>query len=253
RECIADRVRRLILDRILNGVYPPGFRLVEMQIARELDVSQAPVREALRELEAAHIVETRPLRGTRARVVRPRELAEAYQVRAVREEHAARLVAQHLSGRSGELRAAAQGAAEAARRRDPEGYLRHNLAFHRAIVEASGNQVLERLWKSIGLALGAHVRAEGGEGVMAAAAREHHRIVERLARGDGRAAGRLLRAHAEAFAAHGAARPGKPAPERSSGEESVRDTCSLRGHRDDSSQGQWKRTIVRRRSANAAA
>ncbi len=224
RECIADRVRRLILDRILNGVYPPGFRLVEMQIARELDVSQAPVREALRELEAAHIVETRPWRGTRVREVSPRELAESYQVRAVLEELAARLGAKHIRERIGELRAAAQGAAEAARRRDPDAYLRHNLAFHRAIVEASGNQVLERLWKSIGLALGAHVRAEGSESVMAAAAREHHRIVESLARGDGRGAGRLLRSHAEAFAAHGAARPDKPAPEGLSGEESARET-----------------------------
>ncbi len=200
RECITDRVRQVIFDRILNGDYPPGFRLVEMQLARELNVSQAPVREALRELEAAHLVETEPWRGTRVRQITERERTESYQVRAVLEELAAQLAAGRIGDRIDSLRAAADAASHAAKHGDADGYIHHNLAFHRIIVDAADNQVLLRLWNSIGLALGAHVRMAGGDIAMAQAANEHNHIVEALARGDGRTAGRLLRAHSEVFA-----------------------------------------------------
>src|SRR5580704_12754621 len=91
RESIADRVRQVLTERIVNGMYLPGSRLVELQLARELNVSQAPVREALCALEAAHFVETEPYRGTRVRRIDERECREAYQVRAVLEELAVQL------------------------------------------------------------------------------------------------------------------------------------------------------------------
>jgi len=96
RESLADRVRQVLMERIIDGTYPPATRLVEMQIARELNISQAPVREAFCALEAARLVETEPYRGTRVREVSDRECREAYQVRAVLEELAAQLGATRL-------------------------------------------------------------------------------------------------------------------------------------------------------------
>ena len=50
KECMRDRIRDTLVGRILDGTYPAGTQLKELYLAREFDVSQAPIREALREL-----------------------------------------------------------------------------------------------------------------------------------------------------------------------------------------------------------
>ncbi len=197
RESIADRVRQVLMERIIDGTYPPGSRLIEMQIARELSISQAPVREALCALEAARFVETEPYRGTRVRRVGERECTEAYQVRAVLEELAVQLGAIRLRERHRELRAEADATLAAAKRSDVVRYHRHNIRFHQIIVESADNAVLRQTWESLGFTVGARVRASRTADDMVAVAREHRQIVEALARGDVKAAGRLLRSHAE--------------------------------------------------------
>lgn len=82
---------QILLDRILDGTYKPGERLIELQIANELNTSQSPVREALRYLEALRVVETETYKGTRVRSISPRELQESSQIRAALEELGAQL------------------------------------------------------------------------------------------------------------------------------------------------------------------
>jgi len=77
------------MERIIEGHYKPGARLIETQIARELGVSQAPVREALRELESVGMVESYAFRGARVRKPTREELIEAFPVRAALESLAA--------------------------------------------------------------------------------------------------------------------------------------------------------------------
>ena len=67
RSVLADQVKERLLEGILTGHYPPDSRIVETQVARELGTSQAPVREALRGLEALGVVEITPFRGARVR------------------------------------------------------------------------------------------------------------------------------------------------------------------------------------------
>lgn len=197
RESIADRVRDILTERIVDGTYSPGTRLVEMRIARELNVSQAPVREALCALEAARFVETQPYRGTRVRRVGERERLEARQVRAVLEELAAQLGAARLRARLRELRTEADSTLAAAKRGDIFRYLKHNLRFHQMIVEAADSAVLLRTWESLAFTIGARLRASRAPRNMSAIAAEHRRIIDALARGDVRSAGRLLRRHTE--------------------------------------------------------
>ena len=73
-----------------SGELQPGERLVETRIAQELGTSQAPVREALRDLELLRLVESEPFRGSRVRAFGEDELIEVYPVRASLEELAAR-------------------------------------------------------------------------------------------------------------------------------------------------------------------
>jgi DNA-binding GntR family transcriptional regulator len=212
RESLANRVRQVLTDRIVDGTYPAGMRLVEMQIARELNLSQAPVREALCALEAARFVETEPYRGTRVRRIGERECREAYQVRAVLEELAVQLGATNLRARLHELRAEAEATLTAAKRGEVMRYLRHNVRFHQIIIEAAGNEVLRQTWESLGFTVGARIRASHAAGDMIAVAKEHREIVEAIAHGNARAAGRLLHRHAEVLVESMADSPnGRPA------------------------------------------
>ncbi len=56
RGTLSGQVRHYILTKILSGDFEPGERLIEMKIARQMQTSQAPVREAIRELESTGLV-----------------------------------------------------------------------------------------------------------------------------------------------------------------------------------------------------
>ena len=83
RTVLREQVKDVLLQRIVSGELQPGERLVETRIAQELGTSQAPVREALRDLELLRLVESEPFRGSRVRVFDEEELIEVYPVRAV--------------------------------------------------------------------------------------------------------------------------------------------------------------------------
>src|SRR5512144_938297 len=97
RSVLSDQVKDRLLQAILDGHYPPGARIVETRVARELGTSQAPVREALRDLEALGIVEINAFKGARARHPNRSELLEAYGVRAELESLGARLALARMS------------------------------------------------------------------------------------------------------------------------------------------------------------
>lgn len=197
RDSVRDQIKRLLLSRILDGFYKPGDRLIELQIARELSTSQGSVREALRELEALRLVESKGYQGTRVRGVNEREMREAYRVRAVLEDLAAQTAAAKLKGKTAALRVEVSALRAAARSRDLDAYARHNLRLHRMIVEAAGNAVLLRLWESLDFETRARIVLERPPIGMRQAAESHVAIVDALDRGQGKLAGRLLRKHAE--------------------------------------------------------
>jgi DNA-binding GntR family transcriptional regulator len=142
-----ERVKDVILQRIVSGEYPPGSRLVETRIATELGVSQAPVREALRDLEQLGCIIHEPFRGCSVRAFSADELLEAFPVRAALEALAARLAAEQITEQE-LLRLAEllETMREAARRDDPHGQSQANASFHATIVHAARNATLERQW-----------------------------------------------------------------------------------------------------------
>jgi DNA-binding GntR family transcriptional regulator len=142
-----ERAKDVILQRIVSGEYPPGSRLVETRIAQELGVSQAPVREALRDLEQLGCIVHEPFRGCSVRAFSADELLEAFPVRAALEALAARLAADKISEQE-LLRLAEllETMREAARRDDPHGQSQANASFHATIVRAARNATLERQW-----------------------------------------------------------------------------------------------------------
>ena len=94
---LREEIKERIVERILDGTYGPGERIVESAVAAEFGVSQAPVREALRDLEAMRFVESQPHRGARVREVSTEELVQIYPVRAALEEVAGREAAPRIT------------------------------------------------------------------------------------------------------------------------------------------------------------
>jgi DNA-binding GntR family transcriptional regulator len=147
RSSLRERIKDVMLQRILAGTYPPGSRLVETRIAQELGVSQAPVREALRDLEQLGCVVHEPFRGCSVRAFSAEELLEAFPVRAALEALAARLAAEQVTEEELlQLADLLDTMRAAARRADAHDQSQANAAFHATIVRAARNATLERQW-----------------------------------------------------------------------------------------------------------
>jgi DNA-binding GntR family transcriptional regulator len=150
RSVLADQVKERLLEKIFDGSYPPESRIVETAVAKELGTSQAPVREALRGLEALGIVEITPFRGARVRRLDTGELLEAYVVRSAIEVLGARLAVPRLTD---DDIAALEKIGEDMRRAADAGDGRElaivDAGLHEALIQLSGNRTLLRVWRSL--------------------------------------------------------------------------------------------------------
>jgi DNA-binding GntR family transcriptional regulator len=197
REPIRDQIREHILERILDGSFPPGHRLRETELVQEFGTSQSPIREALRELEGLHYVETSPFRGTRVRQVSTAEMSEAYLVRGLLEQAAVELACERQQKDWADLRTIALDTMEAANRGDREAYSARDAEFHRFIAESSGASLIERIWHLLSFATRARLVLRTRQLSLTDLGRQHLAVVDALEKGDGKKAGELLRAHAE--------------------------------------------------------
>jgi DNA-binding GntR family transcriptional regulator len=199
---MSDRIKNVIIQRIASGDYRPGQRLVELQIAKEFETSQAPVREALCALEAMRIVDTEPYKGTRVREITLTEWQECLAIRGSLEQLAAETMGDRLQSKIPILQKLALATLDAAKERNIDQYLHPNLEFHRTIIDASANQTLISVWYSLApeirMLAGVHANADN----LLESAEEHLEVVDALKEGDNRYAGRLLKKHTETVLIH---------------------------------------------------
>jgi DNA-binding GntR family transcriptional regulator len=195
RTGLADQIRQVLIDGITSGRWQPGERIIERRIAAELGVSQAPVREALRQLEALRLVETIPNRGARVREFTEEDFAEFFPVRAGLEETAADLAVSRMAGRVDALERHIERLAEAS----GPAVMRHSIAFHREIVEAAGNRLLHSVWESLGIEIWTTLSVRRHNTELCGKAVEHAEITEAFRRQDP-AVGRKLRDHVMSYA-----------------------------------------------------
>ncbi|MDX6318569.1 MAG: hypothetical protein QOD35_1969 [Nocardioidaceae bacterium] len=150
RSLLANQVKERLLESILDGTYPPDSRIVETAIAKELGTSQAPVREALRGLEALGMVEITPFRGARVRRLDPEELLGAYIVRSTLEVLGTRLAVTRMTDEDvTDLLGIGDRLQEAARADDRRAVAIIDASLHERIIELSGNRTLLRVWRSL--------------------------------------------------------------------------------------------------------
>jgi DNA-binding GntR family transcriptional regulator len=149
RVCMRDRIRDVLVARILDGTYPAGLQLKELSLAREFNVSQAPIREALRELEGTGLVTSERYRGTRVRGADFVEMRESYELRLMMEVHSIERGLPLQPAMVEKLEAYITHMADAVARGDSEEYIDGALGFHRSLVEMGGNGTFLKLWDSL--------------------------------------------------------------------------------------------------------
>ena len=184
----------LILEAIDGGIYRPGSRLVESELADRFGVSRTPIREALQRLETQSLL-TRDGRSLIVASLDHAQMAELYTVRQELEALAARLAAQHAADEEiAVLRDMVDQ--DRALLGDPEALARANRRFHHQIHLASHNrylvQQLDLVYRSMALMARTSLAAAGrGEDALA----EHDAIVDAIKARDGDRAAAALRSH----------------------------------------------------------
>ncbi|MEV7420906.1 GntR family transcriptional regulator [Streptomyces sp. NPDC089919] len=185
---LREQIREHIVEGIVSGRWKPGERIVERRIAVELEVSQTPVREALRELETLRLIESAPNKGVRVRNLSAADLEEIYPVRAGLEQIAAELAGPALAADPALLDSLLEphvvALREADRTSDGTAQVRHTVAFHREMVRAAGNSVLLHTWESLGIEVFTALSIRWLGTVQKSYAEEHEALVEAFRRRD---------------------------------------------------------------------
>ncbi|MEY4749576.1 MAG: hypothetical protein RIQ60_1790 [Pseudomonadota bacterium] len=202
-----QRLRELILA----GEIPPGQRLLELTLAERLGVSRTPVRTALVRLEQEGLLDSLPAGGYRVRQFSDHDLRDAIELRGTVEGLAARLAAErgvaaalltpvrdHLRAIDAALAGADFGAAEFAV------YAEHNEAFHAALGDFAGSELIRRElerarslpFASPSAFLGVQIALPGARELLVVAQDQHHQVLDAIERREGSRAEGLMREHA---------------------------------------------------------
>lgn len=194
-QTLPEKIAARLAERIVDGRYPPGSRLVEAVLSKEFGSSHGPVRDALRLLQSAGLVTILPYRGAVVTDVTVREIRELYQVRAALVGLRARWIAEDPQ-RSELLEKVADPIAQLQKLagKDTEGYTRTALQVNRTFTESLGNRWLRATLNSLMLQTSRYTRL-----ALASAAHQRHSsrqwqaLYEAIRDGDGE--------HAESIAA----------------------------------------------------
>ncbi|HSK91437.1 MAG TPA: GntR family transcriptional regulator [Euzebyales bacterium] len=183
---------QLVLDTlrkaILTGAIPSGTRLVQADIAEQLQVSTTPVREALRDLATEGLIKLDAHRGAEVTSLSGEEVAEIYRLRRILEPEVMRLAIERITEE--EIAAAAEIQARADVEHDTAAWVELNHRFHDVFVRASGSPRLAGILQALHDAAGMYIAVTLVRDVdrRDEANREHHELLDAARRRDAQAA-----------------------------------------------------------------
>lgn len=192
-----DAVYKALREHIVNGDLESGTRLIQKQIAAELGVSEIPVREAIRQLQAEGLVVVTPHSGAEVASFRPEEIEEALAIRGVLEGFAARTAVRRIAPEMlAELRCILDDMERCVETDDKARYETLNREFHTKLYSLSPYPRLQKMIKEIWYG------AERSRSVFKLAPdrlhpshQEHLAILEALVKGDEARVEELVRLH----------------------------------------------------------
>ena len=200
---IADRVFDELRAAIVEGAIPAGSKISEPEMAGRYGISRGPLREAMRRLESANLVERRPNIGARVITLTSEQLLEIYLIREALEGLAARLAAERMSEAAvQELKALLVRHRREVAREHGQAYFQKegDMDFHYRIAQGTANRRLTGILCNDLYHLARMYRCQFGMGSDRAleALKEHELVVDAIADRDGEMAELLMRRHIRA-------------------------------------------------------
>jgi DNA-binding GntR family transcriptional regulator len=208
---LADEIAFRVESAILEGIYPPGSRLLQDELCERFGVSRTPIREALRKLQARNLVLVVPNKGATVRVPTRKELSDVYEVRSELEGYACELAAGRATpGVIEELDESQQRIVDLVgrllRADMDDGELawvhvqlnRANDDFHGVVHRTADNERLRQAIQDLARVFPRDYFWRGirsAEEMRTLNLEEHDRVRTALSEGDGAAARRAMRAH----------------------------------------------------------
>ncbi len=195
RELVFENIRQAIV----KGIFAPGERLMEIQLADDLGVSRTPVREAIRKLELEGFVVMIPRRGTYVANLSIKDINDVYEIRISLDVLAAGLAAERIEPEElEELNRLLLEISEAAKTGPMEKIVRLDTAFHDVLYKASRNDrlrnIINNLREQITGIRGTSMRYPGR---LADTLEEHRALVDSIAARDSERAQAAARIHLE--------------------------------------------------------
>jgi DNA-binding GntR family transcriptional regulator len=197
RTLLSEHIKAVLTDEIATGHIPPGTVLDEAQLGARFEASRTPVREALRQLAAAGLVEIRPRRGIVVLPLTRLRLSEMFEVTAEVEAMCARFATNRMTALERyEIISMHESIAEVAAKNDVDRYDEFNARFHEAIYKATHNEFLIEHALQLRVRLlpfrRTQLRLERRVQVSHA---EHADLVKAMSRGDSAEAAIIMREH----------------------------------------------------------
>lgn len=139
-----------IVDRVTGGIFKPGQRLTEIDLASQLQISRAPLREAIRELVDKGILVSQPYKGLRVRPISRQDLEELYSMRTALERFAFTLAWPYRDhARIADLDNRYQSLVAVRRTGHQARAIDAEISFHGWVYEASGHGLLMNHWERL--------------------------------------------------------------------------------------------------------
>ena len=193
---LTERVYEVIRNQILNQELPPGTWLKDSELAGSLGISNTPVREALRRLEAEGLVETIPRRGTFVKSLSQPEVMGLYEVREALETLAVRLTATRAGDALlQEIARTAELHRQMVHHGDPNRYLELDRRFHELIAEGANNPILSAMLRMLADRIHIVRRMDLGQRQDELSGQEHCEIATALLQRDAERTARLMEHH----------------------------------------------------------
>lgn len=197
KETLRSNIKDYIQQQVAEGVYKPGDRIVETQLARELNVSQAPVREAILELATMGLLEERPYSGTFVRNFTIAEIEDIFDIRAFVEEYAARRAAKRITEEQlAEMEAVLR---EMEQNQELPTFVHLDMEFHGLVMDAAGSLALKRAWKVLRMAEWTYLCASITAFSLPELVAQHRNIYRYLKTHDESSAGAYMFLHIKGF------------------------------------------------------
>jgi len=140
----------VLREEILNGTFPPGSRLLEIELSERLNLSRGTIRSALQQLTYEGLVVQFPYRGCIVAALNSRDAWELYTLRSALESLAAGLVAQTMTSDKAEsLQNALQQLTQAAQQSNWKAVLDADFTLHKTIIQLSEHRRLQEQYQIV--------------------------------------------------------------------------------------------------------